>query len=278
MQLINKGRILRTFDKDALAIINTIRDVDSIILTQDERWYVNHIVSGFKAIGVWTKIKALYGFVGGTAATHKWNWKDMRDLDGAFRLTFPNVSTAWSFSTKGTKSISTAGTDIINTHIPASSLFYNNVSLGIYITEYVQNGSSSDLDIGVNQDDNITRNLYLTVGFSSNASIISAGKVFSSSNILNGNRTGRGYGCISRLGTTILLLNNNNIINTSPTLGNSNTFASGLVGIGGGNGGDGAVKTLKTYGFAYIGEGLTQQQALQMSHIITTAQSILGRK
>lgn len=86
MILLDKGRLLVDFDKDAENIIKTIRDVDGVMLTEAERLYVNHIVSGLKGIGLWTKIKALYGFVGGTAATHRWNWKDMRDVDNAFRI------------------------------------------------------------------------------------------------------------------------------------------------------------------------------------------------
>lgn len=59
-------------------------------LSQSECAYIHTIVLGFKSIGVWDKIKAVYGFVGGTAETHRWNWKDMRDLEDAFRLTFHN--------------------------------------------------------------------------------------------------------------------------------------------------------------------------------------------
>jgi hypothetical protein len=33
-------------------------------------------------------MRAIYPFVGGTASTHKWNLKDPRDLDAAFRLVF----------------------------------------------------------------------------------------------------------------------------------------------------------------------------------------------
>jgi hypothetical protein len=49
---------------------------------------VNTLVVDLKSAGVWTKMKALYPFVGGTATSHKWNLKDPRDLDVAYRLTF----------------------------------------------------------------------------------------------------------------------------------------------------------------------------------------------
>jgi hypothetical protein len=47
---------------------------------------VDQLVTDFKAAGIWTKMTAVYPFVGGTAATHKCNLKDARDLDAAFRI------------------------------------------------------------------------------------------------------------------------------------------------------------------------------------------------
>jgi len=46
------------------------------------------LVSDLQAFGIWSKMKAIYPFVGGTSSTHKWNLKDPRDLDAAFRLVF----------------------------------------------------------------------------------------------------------------------------------------------------------------------------------------------
>jgi hypothetical protein len=49
---------------------------------------VNTLVTSLKSYNIWTKMKAIYPFVGGTATTHKFNLKDPRDLDVAFRLQF----------------------------------------------------------------------------------------------------------------------------------------------------------------------------------------------
>ena len=46
------------------------------------------LVKGLKTKGLWTKMNAIYPMIGGTAALHKWNLKDPRDLDVAYRLTF----------------------------------------------------------------------------------------------------------------------------------------------------------------------------------------------
>jgi hypothetical protein len=45
------------------------------------------------AAGIWDKCHAIYPFVGGTSTTHKYNFKDARDLDAAFRLTFSGTVT-----------------------------------------------------------------------------------------------------------------------------------------------------------------------------------------
>lgn len=47
---------------------------------------------------LWTSMKAIYPMVGGTATSCKFNLKDPRDLDAAFRITF---SGGWTFSSNG---------------------------------------------------------------------------------------------------------------------------------------------------------------------------------
>src|SRR6266536_4458570 len=54
---------------------------------------INHLVVDLKDAGIWTKMKAVYPFIDSTAAKHKWNLKDPRDLDSAFRLTFHGTVT-----------------------------------------------------------------------------------------------------------------------------------------------------------------------------------------
>lgn len=50
---------------------------------------VNTMVVALKAASLWTLCRAVYPYVGGTATTHKYNLKDPRDLDAAYRI-------AWS--------------------------------------------------------------------------------------------------------------------------------------------------------------------------------------
>ena len=59
---------------------------------------INTLVNDLVGYGIWTKMKAIYPFVGGTAVTHKFNLKDPRDLDAAFRLVFFG---GWTHSANG---------------------------------------------------------------------------------------------------------------------------------------------------------------------------------
>lgn len=64
---------------------------------------INRLVKNYKGIGdlnssvdLWTGTKAIYPYVGGTLTTCKFNLKDPRDLDAAFRISFGGDMTASS--------------------------------------------------------------------------------------------------------------------------------------------------------------------------------------
>jgi hypothetical protein len=70
-------------DADALAFVNAAE-----ITNDTQKLAINNLVTDLKGYSIWTKMKAIYPFCGGTASSHKWNLKDARDLDAAFRLVF----------------------------------------------------------------------------------------------------------------------------------------------------------------------------------------------
>lgn len=80
-------------DADALAFITAASITDST-----QKSAINQLVTSLKSANIWTKMKAIYPFVGGTASSHKFNLKDPRDLDGAYRLVF---SGGWTHSSTG---------------------------------------------------------------------------------------------------------------------------------------------------------------------------------
>lgn len=66
------------------------------------------LISDLKLNSIWDKMDAIYPYIGGTATTHKFNLKDPRDLDVAFRLDF--IGTFTHDSTGVTPSTSYANT------------------------------------------------------------------------------------------------------------------------------------------------------------------------
>ena len=68
-------------DPDAQAFITA-----AAITDPTQQAAINTLIVDLKGYSIWTKMKALYPFVGGTASTHKFNLKDPRDLDAAFRI------------------------------------------------------------------------------------------------------------------------------------------------------------------------------------------------
>ena len=72
-----------TWDADALAFLTATGITDATI-----RGAINTLVVDMKGYGIWTKMKAIYPFVGGTATSHKFNLKNPLDTDAAFRLLF----------------------------------------------------------------------------------------------------------------------------------------------------------------------------------------------
>jgi len=81
--IINPYSFGVSLDPDAQAFLTAAGITDATISGA-----INTLVVQMKADNIWTKMKAIYPIVGGTDNTHKWNLKDPRDLNEAFRLTF----------------------------------------------------------------------------------------------------------------------------------------------------------------------------------------------
>ena len=70
-------------DPDAYNFIET-----ALIIDTNQQLAINNLVTGLKTNNLWDKMQAIYPFVGGTAYSHKFNLKDLRDTDAAFRIQF----------------------------------------------------------------------------------------------------------------------------------------------------------------------------------------------
>lgn len=138
-------------DRDAAAFL----EAAGIVATHQQR-AIYELVRLLKQYGLWSKMKAIYPFVGGTATTHKWNLKDPRDQDAAYRLTF---SGGWTHS--GTGALPNGTTGYANTYlVPSVILSLNNTHLSIYSRT---NSTGNYADIGCAGDSNNNGYGYLQI-------------------------------------------------------------------------------------------------------------------
>ena len=129
-----------SYDPDAQLFIDA-----AVIENLTQQLAINQLVIDFKTYGIWTKFKAIYPIVGGTAAKHKWNLKDPRDLDAAFRLTFANAVTHSSTGMKSNGSSGYADTFIR----PAINLINDSCHISFYSRTNISN---NNWDMGVADD------------------------------------------------------------------------------------------------------------------------------
>jgi hypothetical protein len=212
-------------------------------------------------------MKAIYPFVGGTAASHKWNLKDPRDLDAAFRLTFGG--TGWVHSSTGAKP---NGADYANTNFNVLGYKDNN-HISLYITSNIDEISvdmgvfSSSLSTGFDIESRLSNNSYFL-------------NFLLGSYITVSNTDSRGFYINSRTLSNLYKIYKNNILKATNTTVNYADF-TGNITIGGRlNVTTGVVQAYssKNYAFATIGDGLTDTDASNLYTAVQTYQTSLNRQ
>lgn len=110
-------------DPDAQAFITAAG-----ITNPTQQTAINTLVLSLKSNGLWTKMKAVYPFVGGTAGTHKFNLKNPLDTNAAFRLSFVG---GWTHSANGAQPNGTNA--YANTFlVPSTQLSLNSTHISYY--------------------------------------------------------------------------------------------------------------------------------------------------
>jgi len=89
------------YDTDAAAFFLVNTGLNTL-----QKTAINVLILALKSAGIWSRMIAIYPFVGGTADAHKWNLKDPRDNDSAFRLSFFG---GWTHAATGAKPNGTNG-------------------------------------------------------------------------------------------------------------------------------------------------------------------------
>jgi hypothetical protein len=274
MILANHGIISSSgasFDADALSFITAASITDNT-----QKTALNTLVTDLKGYNIWAKMKALYPFVGGSATSHKFNLKDPRDLDNAFRLVFNG---GWVHSTSGALPNGTnAYADTkLNT---LSNLSVNNTHTSIYCTNNITSLSSYP-SFGANFSS--SSSFYTSLKSSSNLYyqfIGSEGSLSYGASYTNTDT--RGFFLASRTSSTSLKAYKNNTFKNQTTLTNTGALPNlnymyGVVGASGGYGYDVATFNNYLHSFASIGDGLTDTEAANLYTAVQNFNTTLNR-
>jgi hypothetical protein len=253
-------------DADAQAFITAAAITDSVQINA-----INTLVEGMKTDGLWTKMKAIYPFVGGTASTHKWNLKDPRDLDAAFRLVFNG---GWTHSSNGATPNGTNGW--ADTKLNGLSVLTNN---NYHLSHYSRSQITSinAVDIGIISS---TQMIGLSQHYSSSGkkgfvcgdyltSVIEANNT-NTLGFLVGSRTSQTsakmYMNSVQTGSTLTLSNPNTIPNVAFSISSNRTplFQQEY--------------SSRQVAFSTIGDGLTDTEAVNLYTRVQAYQTALSRQ
>ena len=247
-------------DPDAQAFITA-----AAITNPTQQAAINTLVVDLKGYNVWSKMKALYPFVGGTAATHKWNLKNPLDTDAAFRIFWNGGVT---HSSNGVQFGGVNGWG--NTYLtPSTTLTLNNGSLSFYSRT---NGNSLGVEIGTRiTGSDVSLGIYGTTPLSGsiNTFIDSAQlTVTDTLGFYQITRTGGGTQKVFKNTSSNL----KTISATTPAL--TQPIYLGCLN----NNGAAAFYSNRQCAFASIGDGLTDTEAANFYTAVQTFQTTLGRQ
>jgi hypothetical protein len=228
---------------------------------------VNNLVLDLKKYGLWSKMKAIYPVVGGNAWSHKFNLKDPRDDNSAYRLLFTNASGGnWVHSSTGMTPNGTS--DFADTYLNSSTkLILNDTHLSFYSRSNVPGGVH--VEIG-NYNGTSVINLRPTVAFAIGGP---------SSASYNATTNSTGFWLTSRTSNIVLKGYRNGILDaTSTSLMNSSYANLNLLISARNESGTPLYFSTKQCAFASIGDGLTDTEAANFYTIVQNYQTALGRQ
>lgn len=247
-------------DADATAFLDAAGITDATISTA-----IQQLVIDLKDYGIWTKLKAIYPFVGGSASTHKWNLINLADTDAAYRLLF---SGGWTHDSNGITGNGTTG--YANTYIAPTAMGLNSAHLCVYSRtdnngNYVDMGSTN---ASANADD-----FQLVSRLSGiNYSILNAKNVSGFTQARSD-----GFSLITRINSSEF----NYFRNTTKTTVSKNSVTRNSFNIyiaARNNANTAEFFSNRNYAFASIGDGLTDTEAANFYTAVNAFQTTLGRQ
>jgi hypothetical protein len=251
-------------DADAQAFITA-----AAITDPTQQAAINTLVVDLKGYSIWTKMKAVYPYVGGTATTHKFNLKNPLDTNAAFRILWSGDVT---HSSNGVQFGGVNGFGNTNYNVFLNNTA-DNISAGVYLrTNSIVAGASfsalgpsfEGIEFIAKYTDN---NTYY--GVNDNISWGSGNFVSDTSGMFVVSRTS---------GVNAKVLYRNGVsLSTPPAI--SNTAVNFTVHVGARNS-QGVISLYdsRQHAFQYIGETLTSAEVGNLTTAVQAFQTTLGRQ
>ena len=250
-----------TYDADAQTFFTNAGITDT---TQKNA--VNQLVLDLKSYNIWTKMKAIYPMVGGTSTTHKYNLKDPRDLDAAFRLSF---STGWTHSSNGALP---GGTAFANTFLnTATNLSINSGHLSYYSRTDQASGVIAEIGSLKSLPDSFS-DIQLKSG---SGAIVRFNNTTAFNSAANTNSTGFYIG--SRTASNVIKMYKNGSVLVNGTASSNATSTVNFYIGAQNNNGTAQSYSQKQCAFASLGDGLTDAEASNFNTAVQAFNTTLGR-
>ncbi len=251
------------YDIDAEAFISAIQ-----LTNIRQTTAINDLVIDLKGFNLWNKMLAIYPIIGGTESSHKYNLKDPRDLDIAFRLVFSGTVTHSSTGMLGNGVNGIADTKINpNTNLQQNDWhlsFYSRTDQNTTVVEFGSRGT------------NIINDCFLELR---TANITYYGcNGTPGTTISFADTDSRGFYLGTRTSSTTPFIYKNAVLKdatnrTSSTLNTRNLYLLGF-----NNNGVDSFYSGKECAFATAGSGLTSIDSVNLYNTIQKYQSFLNRQ
>ena len=250
-----------SYDADAQAFFNA-QNTAGVTLTTTQKNAINTLVLDLKSASIWTKMKAVYPIIGGTATSHKFNLKNPADTNGAFRLVFAG---GWTHSSLG--ALPNGVNAYASTFLIPNTVFgAGYASIGVYVNQ------ASLLSSNIIGSTNMT--ILIGSGF-----VRGSNKASTNSSNLN-QSPNDGFIVNSRTSSTSMFFMNRTgafLTSTITAVANYATASDIVLGASNSNG------TIVNYSsgqiaLAYCSDFLTQAEATILKAIVQTYQTALGRQ
>lgn len=251
-------------DVDATAFITAASITDTT-----QKSAINTLVTDLKGYGIWTKMKAVYPFVGGTASQHKFNLKDPRDLDVAYRIVF---SGGWTHD--NLNGITPNGVNAVGDTFYRGSGVYNNFALSYYTkTNVLQPDTVGLYTFGSVHGSNQSYGLIINRTNVNLASVMGAETSVALKSYANVAQVG--LFTASRTSSSLNKVYKNNVLENTNTVSQTGTWGARNVFFGRPNP---LAYTTMSCQFASISEGLTDADVNNLYNAVQAFQTSLSRQ